>query len=73
MTIWVAKGDSVHFVFEAYGATRDKALAAYERLIHAHLKQYPGADATWAQEMIDDASVAAVEIDAGYRDGERVV
>ena len=73
MTVWVAKGDSAHFVFEAYGATRDEALAAYRKLIEAHAREYPGAELSWAREMVEDVSVSQVETGHGYRDGRRVV
>jgi len=68
---YLAKLETSHFSFHAIDKTEELARGAMRRAWRAHCKAYGQRD-NWA-EFADDVNVCAIEIGAGYRDGERIV
>ena len=69
-TIYFARFVSHSFTFEAFGATRAKALAALRLGLAAHGKQY--GLPTWWHRKVGDCEVSAFDLGVGYRDGEPI-
>lgn len=67
--IWRASLTSERFDFEGFGATEGEAVAAMESALACHARQC-GLSPDWWREGYD-SDVRAIQLGAGYRDGER--
>ena len=68
-TFYLAKGESRHFSFHAMGETEEKALAALQKSLTRHGKQYQISPSWWKDATNIDIYVQEIKLGKGYRDG----
>jgi hypothetical protein len=67
-TVWLATLSTRHFNFEAAGLTEDEAREALAFGLVHHANQH-SLDENWTFDMLNDASIRALNLGACTRDG----
>lgn len=70
MRVWVAKLETVHFLFEAYGCTEEDAVEVMRGGWRAH-RFATGASLRW-DDVKDDVITQPVDVGSCYRDGNEI-
>ena len=74
MKIARARLDTSHFSFEAFAPDEESARIMLARTWMAHCNEYGGrADRNYLSKYQDDIMVDVIEMDAGYRDNEKII
>lgn len=71
-TLYLAKGESRNFSFQALDETEEKALAALHKSLTRHGKEYEISPNWWKDECYIDIVVEKIKLGKGYRDGEEL-
>lgn len=71
-TFYLAKGESRRFSFQALAETEEKALAALQKSLTRHGKQYQISPSWWKDATNIDIFVQEINLDQGYRDGSKL-
>lgn len=68
-TLYLAKGESRSFSFQALAETEKEARAALCKSLTKHGKQYQISPSWWKDETLIDIYVEEIQLNKGYRDG----
>jgi hypothetical protein len=64
--------DSRHFEFEAYGSTREKAIAALKKGLSAHGRNCRDITSNWWKEYGEDINCYEINLNHAYRDRSEI-
>ena len=68
-SLYLAKGESRNFSFQALAQTEKEARAALHKTLTKHGKQYQISPNWWKDESLIDIYVEEIKLNQGYRDG----
>ena len=71
-TLYLAKGESRSFSFQALAETEKEARAALCKSLTKHGKQYKISPSWWKDETLIDIYVEEIQLNKGYRDGSEL-
>ena len=71
-SLYLAKGESRNFSFQALAETEKEALAALHKALTKHGKQYEIGLRWWKDATLIDIYVEEIKLNVGYRDGSEL-
>jgi hypothetical protein len=71
-TLYLAKGESRNFSFQALAETEKEARAALNKALTKHGKQYQIGPNWWKDATLIDIYTEEIKLNVGYRDGSEL-